>query len=100
MEVRSCVSNMIEKCQNKSCEYAHSAIELDFVNGETKIRNLQNTIKRSTEKMIKSRAREPWRPAKSGSIDASMEIKSYDRINERYEKQKCKVEIKETCKEC
>ncbi|MDR3582440.1 MAG: hypothetical protein P4L67_04175 [Candidatus Pacebacteria bacterium] len=62
-----------EKCTNKSCEYAHSAIELDFVGTENKIHNLQNTIKMSTEKLVKSRAREPWRPAKSGSIELSMD---------------------------
>ncbi len=36
---------------------------------ESKIKNLENTIRCSTEKLMKSRAREPWRPTKSGSIE-------------------------------
>lgn len=61
----------IEKCLNESCEFAHSAIELDFVKNSTKVENLKNTVKKSKEKLIRSRARLSWRPAKSGLIESS-----------------------------
>jgi len=57
------------KCKDKSCTYPHTAIELDFVENENKIKNLQNTIKQIVDKLIESKAKVPWRPTKSNDIE-------------------------------
>eukprot|EP00826_Nyctotherus_ovalis_P060345 TRINITY_DN8453_c0_g1_i2.p1 TRINITY_DN8453_c0_g1~~TRINITY_DN8453_c0_g1_i2.p1 ORF type:complete len:476 (+),score=136.60 TRINITY_DN8453_c0_g1_i2:287-1714(+) len=65
--------NGIEKCSNKSCELPHSAIELDFQSPEVTTKNLQSTIKSSTRRLLESKAKEPWRPVKSGSTERRLE---------------------------
>jgi len=61
----------IEKCNNKQCEYPHSAIELDLENPEIKVKNLQNTITATAERLMESKTIEPWRPTRSGTVELS-----------------------------
>lgn len=57
--------------KEKSCPYAHNAIELDLIPVETKMKNLNGVIHSSTVKMKNMKPLEPWKPAKSGDIEHS-----------------------------
>ena len=54
---------------------------MDFEGPEVKIRNLQNVIVSSTKKLIESKAKEPWRPAKSGGRFETMTVPSKSNKN-------------------
>eukprot|EP00357_Protocruzia_adherens_P006843 CAMPEP_0115031850 /NCGR_PEP_ID=MMETSP0216-20121206/38800_1 /TAXON_ID=223996 /ORGANISM="Protocruzia adherens, Strain Boccale" /LENGTH=497 /DNA_ID=CAMNT_0002409621 /DNA_START=19 /DNA_END=1512 /DNA_ORIENTATION=- len=58
------------KCEDRQyCKYAHTAIELDLVPNERKIANLQKLIDHETETLRTIKPVDPWRPAKSKTVD-------------------------------
>jgi len=73
--------NILEtgKCTNKSCEYPHSAIELDFEGDQGRIRNLEKTIMNSTKRLLKSKAAKPWKPSRASTAEPSTNFNKLNR---------------------
>ena len=46
-------------------------MEIEFVSNKQKIKNIQTTMMKNKEKLLKCVVREPWRPAKSGIVESS-----------------------------
>ena len=49
--------------KDKSCKYAHSAIELSLIPVSTKVKNLNTVIQAQSKKLVNNKVQESWLPA-------------------------------------